>query len=117
MGSLGTLLPFALIVAVFYLLLIRPQRRRQAELASTQKAIGPGDNVMLGAGIVGKVASTSTDFVHLEISPGVEVRVARAAVVRRLTDAELQDTAEPTEDPDWPDDTDDTDHPQRPEGL
>ena len=117
MKGLEQLLPFVLIVAVFYLLLIRPQRRRQAELRSTQNAVEPGDEVMLGAGIVGKVASTSTEFVHLEISPGVEVRVARAAVVRRLTDAELQDTAEPSDDPDRPDDTDDTDHPERHEGL
>ena len=116
MEGLGTLLPFVLIVAVFYLLLIRPQRRRQAELANTQKAVQPGDDVMLGAGIVGRVASTSQEFVHIEVSPGVEMRVARAAVVRRLSPEELTETPEPTEDPDRPDDTG-ADDPERPEGL
>jgi len=109
--GLASLLPFVLIVAVFYFLLIRPQRRRQAELASTQRAVEPGDDVMLGAGIVGKVASASDEFVQLEISPGVEIRVSRAAVVRRLTPEELQEADEPTADPDRPDDTD------GPEGL
>jgi len=112
--GLEQLLPFVLIVAVFYLLLIRPQRRRQAELANTQKSVEPGDDVMLGAGMVGKVVSTSVEFVHLEISPGVEVRVARAAVVRRLTDAELAETQEPAPELDRPESTDD---PERPEGL
>jgi preprotein translocase subunit YajC len=110
--GLEQLLPFVLIVAVFYLLLIRPQRRRQAQLAQTQRAVEPGDDVMLGAGIVGKVASTSKEFVHIEVSPGVEMRVARAAVVRRLTPEELMEG----EQPDELDRPDDVDGPDRPEG-
>jgi len=112
--ELASLLPFVLIVAVFYFLLIRPQRRRQAELASTQRAIEPGDDVLLGAGIVGKVASTSREYVQIEVTPGVQMRVARAAVVRRLTPEELAAADEPADDPDR---LDDTDGPERPEGV
>ncbi len=113
MKGLAQLLPFVLIVAVFYLLLIRPQRRRQAELASTQRAVEVGDDVLLGAGIVGKVASTSREYVQLEVSPGVQIRVARAAVVRRLTPEELLEA----EERDVADPPDDIDGPERPEGV
>jgi preprotein translocase subunit YajC len=82
--GLASLLPFVLIAAVFWFLLIRPQRKRQLELANTQRSIGVGDEVMLGAGIVGRVASAGDEYLGLELSPGVEVRVVRGAVVKIL---------------------------------
>jgi preprotein translocase subunit YajC len=88
------LLPLLLIVVVFWFLLIRPQRRRQQELARTQRALGAGDQVMLGAGIYGTVRSVADDVVELEVAPGTTVRVARAAVVRVLEAAERGDDVE-----------------------
>ena len=95
MEGLAGLLPFVLIAVVFWFLLIRPQRRRQLELMRTQGGIEPGDEVMLGAGIVGRVASAEDEFVQLEVSPGVELKVARQAVVRVLH-------PEPPEEPEAP---------------
>jgi preprotein translocase subunit YajC len=82
--ALGTLLPFILIAVVFWFLLIRPQRRRQMEIMATQRGVEIGDEVVLSAGIVGRVATTSDEFLELEISPGVLMKVARGAVVRVL---------------------------------
>jgi preprotein translocase subunit YajC len=76
------LLFFALIAAVFWFLLIRPQRRRQQELAATQRTVELGDEVMLGAGIFGVVTRAEDEFLELETSPGARMKVARAAVVR-----------------------------------
>ncbi len=90
MDGLVSLLPFVLIAVVFWMLLIRPQRRRQMELARTQGGLEVGDEVMLGAGIVGVVATADDEFVHLEISPGVRMKVARQAVVRNLSAAQPQ---------------------------
>jgi preprotein translocase subunit YajC len=84
-NDLGALLPFVLIAAVFWFLLIRPQRKRQLQLMTTQNSVGVGDEVMLGAGIVGRVATADPEFIGLEVSPGVQVQVARQAVVRILT--------------------------------
>ena len=84
MNGLAGLAPFVLIAVVFYLLLIRPQKRRQTELAATQRGLEIGDEVMLGAGIVGRVAETGDEFLQLEVQPGVHVKVARQAVVRVL---------------------------------
>jgi preprotein translocase subunit YajC len=101
--GLAQLLPFVLIAAVFWLLLIRPQRRRQMEMMATQRAVTVGDEVLLGAGIVGRVVGELDDYLELEIAPGVAMRVARQAVVRVLqpetTDptSEATDPADPTD--------------------
>jgi preprotein translocase subunit YajC len=82
--GLEQLLPFVLIAVVFWLLLIRPQRRRQMELVRTQKALEIGDEVLLGAGIVARVATLGDEYLHVEVSPGVQMKVARQAIVRVL---------------------------------
>jgi len=83
--GLAGFLPFILLAGVFWLLIVQPQRRRQKELRRTQNSLGPGSEVMLGSGIFGTVVSLEDDAVHLEISPGTTVKVARQAVVRVLT--------------------------------
>lgn len=92
MRGLGTLLPFVLIALVFWVLILRPQRKRQQDLRSTQSTLGVGSEVMLGSGIYGRVASLDDETLQLELSPGNQVKVARQAVVRVL------DPADPVED-------------------
>ena len=84
MKDLAGFLPFVLIALVFWLLIIRPQRRRQQDLAKTQTTLGPGTQVMLGSGIYGTVVSIGDDTVDLEVSPGTTLKVAKQAVVRVL---------------------------------
>jgi preprotein translocase subunit YajC len=80
--DLAGFLPFVLIALVFWFLIVRPQRRRQQELASTQASLGPGAEVMLGSGIFGTVASLDDETLRIEVAPGTVVKVARQAVVR-----------------------------------
>jgi preprotein translocase subunit YajC len=82
--DLAGFLPFVLIALVFWFLIVRPQRRRQQDLAATQSSIGPGTEVMLGSGIYGTVASLEEETIHLELAPGTVVKVARQAVVKVL---------------------------------
>ena len=87
MNDLAQLLPFVLIAAVFWFLLIRPQRKRQSELIRTQRGLEVGDEVLLGSGIVGRVAELPDDeFLHLEVAPGVRIKALRGAIVRNLTE-------------------------------
>ena len=86
MNGLEQLLPFVLIFLAFWLLLIRPQRKRQQELARAQGEVVIGDQVLLSAGIVGHVREAGSEFLKLEISPGAHLTVARQAVVRTLLD-------------------------------
>jgi preprotein translocase subunit YajC len=80
----ASLLPFVLIVLVFWFLVVRPARRQQQKLSATQSAVHVGSEVMLGSGIYGRVVSLGDETLQLELAPGTQVKVARQAVVRVL---------------------------------
>lgn len=95
MASLQNLLPLVLIAAVFYLLLIRPQRNRQRQAQTLLSRMAPGDRVMTSSGLFGTVVEMDDDGVQLEIAPGVEVRFLKAAVQRIVTpEADAVDAGE-----------------------
>jgi preprotein translocase subunit YajC len=74
------------IVVLFWFLMIRPARKRQQTMVATQNSVAPGDEVMLGSGIYGTVASIDDETLQLELAPGTEIKVARQAVVRVVED-------------------------------
>jgi preprotein translocase subunit YajC len=88
---------FLLIPVAMYFLLIRPQRRRQREQAAMQSAIDVGDEVMTTSGLYGFITGFDGDIVWLEIDDNVQIRVARAAVQRKV-DTAMGDTALPSDD-------------------
>ena len=72
-----------ILIAVFglmWLLLIRPQRRRQLQQARMQDEIDVGDDVLTAGGIHGTVREIDGEIVHVEIAPGTTVRLDRRAV-------------------------------------
>ncbi|MFC1961938.1 preprotein translocase subunit YajC [Chloroflexota bacterium] len=73
----------ALIFAVFYFLMIRPQRKRQKEHESMMQELQKGDKVITSGGIYGTVESLNDDSVVLKIEGGSTIRVARNAVAGR----------------------------------
>jgi preprotein translocase subunit YajC len=77
-----SLLFFAVILVAFYFLIIRPQRNRARQAAQLQAQLVPGVEIMTTAGMFGRVVEVLDDGVVLEISPGVQVRFAKAAVGR-----------------------------------
>jgi preprotein translocase subunit YajC len=81
-------MPFVLILAVFWLLILRPQQRRQRELRALQSSLTPGNEVMLTSGIFGTVSDTTDDHVLVDIAPGVTVRVARGAIAQVIAKTE-----------------------------
>ena len=83
-GGAFSLVFFALIFVAMYFLLIRPQRRRMREAQALQASVGEGDEVLLASGIYGFVAAVEGDVMWLDIAEGVEIRVSRSAVARRL---------------------------------
>jgi preprotein translocase subunit YajC len=79
---LETIFPLLLIVLAFWLLVIRPTRKRQHEMNRIQSSVAVGSEVMLGSGIYGRVVSLGDDTLELEVSPGTRVKVARQSLVR-----------------------------------
>jgi preprotein translocase subunit YajC len=91
-SALGPIVPFILILAVFWLLILRPQQRRQRELRALQSSLTTGSDVMLTSGIFGTVTSTNDDHVLVEIAPGVTIKVVRGAIAQVLTTSEPDGT-------------------------
>jgi preprotein translocase subunit YajC len=66
--------------ALFWALLIRPQRKRQLERQQLLSDIEVGDEIVSTGGVFGTVRELGDSEIHVEIAPGVTVRMARAAV-------------------------------------
>lgn len=81
-----SLLPFLVIGFIMYLLLIRPQRRKMREQANLQASIGVGDEVITTSGVYGFVTGEDEEsgVFWLEIDDDVQIRIAKAAVQRRI---------------------------------
>ncbi|WP_161962461.1 preprotein translocase subunit YajC [Nocardioides speluncae] len=87
MSDLYALIPLVGIVLLFWLLMVRPAARRNKELGQMQAELAVGDEVMIGAGVFGKIHSVDgDDRLKLEIADGVVVEVARGAVVKVVND-------------------------------
>ena len=84
MSTLTGMLPLVLMFVVLYFVMIRPQMRKQKEHRAMIEARAKGDEVVTSGGLLGRVTRLEDGFVALEVSPGVEVRLQRAAVVQVL---------------------------------
>lgn len=82
--DVGPLIFLAAMAAVFWFLLIRPQRQRQVAHRTMVSALGPGDEVITAGGVFGRVRSITEDHILLEIAPGTEIRLAKEAVATIL---------------------------------
>jgi len=77
-----TILPFILIFAVMYFLMIRPQQKRQKEHQAMLSAIQKGDKVQTSGGIIGTVTGEDKTELTIEIAPQVRVKVGRGFISR-----------------------------------
>jgi preprotein translocase subunit YajC len=80
----GFLLILVLLFVVMWLVVIRPQKRRQLEQRRMLDSLAPGSEILTAGGLYGRVRAVADDEVRLEIAPGVEVRVAKRAVAAVL---------------------------------
>lgn len=83
---IGFLVPMAAIMLIFYLLLIRPQQKKQREHEQMQKAIQKGDRIVTTSGLHGVVVGTSEEVltVDLGVHEKVRVKLDRRGVERRI---------------------------------
>ena len=72
-----------LIFAMFYFVMIRPQRKRQKEHESMMRELQKGDRVITAGGIYGTIESLSDDSVVIKVESGTTMRVARGSVAGR----------------------------------
>lgn len=74
------MLPFALMLGIFYFLVLRPMRKRQKAVADFQAALKVGDRVILTSGIHAQITKLADKTVKVQIADRVVIEVARAAV-------------------------------------
>ena len=85
--SLMLLVFLVLMFAMFYFLIIRPQRRRQQEHQALVASLKTGDRVITIGGIHGNIESITEDSVVLKIESGAMVRMSRSSIAYRQEDA------------------------------
>lgn len=88
MQGLESLIFLGFLIAIFYFMLIRPQKRRVQQHRELVESTGVGDEVVTIGGMHGTVRSIDDETVELEVAPGTNIRFVRTAIARRLTDSE-----------------------------
>ncbi|HHX89680.1 MAG TPA: preprotein translocase subunit YajC [Paracoccus sp.] len=88
-GLVTTIIPFVLIFAIMWLLLIRPQQKKMKEHRAMVDNLRRGDQVVTAGGIVGKVAKVKEDGeIEVEIADGVKVRILRQTITAVVSKTE-----------------------------
>lgn len=80
LGALGGLLPMLLIIGVFYMLLIRPQQKRQRELQRTIAELKTGDRVVTTGGVIGTITSVKDTSFLIRSADKSILEIARSAI-------------------------------------
>jgi len=96
----GILIILVLVLGVMYVVMIRPQRQRQAEQQRTIDTADVGDDVMTTGGIYGTIVESEGDDVVVEIAKGVNVHMTRRAIAGVLPPEEDEETDLDEDDPD-----------------
>lgn len=79
-GNLIQFLPFAIILAIFYFLILLPMKRRQRKIQQFQESLKVGDKVITTSGIYGQITKVTDRTLQVQIADKVRIEVARAAV-------------------------------------
>lgn len=81
------ILPWLLILVIFWVLLIRPQQKRAKEHQAMIAAVKKGDEVITGGGLRGRVTKVADTEVEVEIAQGVRVRAVKSTLNQVLQPA------------------------------
>ena len=80
-------LPLVLIVIVFWFFIIRPQMKKQKELAAFRNALAKGDKIVTTGGIYGKVVEIADFYIIMEVEGQNRLKVDKSAVIKDMADA------------------------------
>ena len=80
-SALVQLLPFALVLAIFYFIILLPMKRRQQKVADFLAGLKVGDQVVTSGGMYGTVTRIGEQAMQIQIAERVRVEVSRNAIV------------------------------------
>jgi preprotein translocase subunit YajC len=73
-------LPMAIVFGIFYVLVIAPSRKKQAEQERLLKSLKAGDHVVLASGIYGVIEGVEGADAYVRIADKTKIRVQRSAI-------------------------------------
>jgi preprotein translocase subunit YajC len=73
-------IPFILVLAIFYFIILLPMQRKQKKVQEFQQALKVGDRIITTGGIHGQITKVSDETIQLQIADKVRIDVSRAAV-------------------------------------
>jgi preprotein translocase subunit YajC len=75
------LMPFVLVLAIFYFVILLPMKRRQQKVQAFLAALKAGDRVVTSGGLYGTITRVSDQSIQLQVADKVRLEVSRNAVV------------------------------------
>ncbi len=95
----GSWIPILLVLVIFYMVLVLPERKKQKKRQSMLEALKKGDRVMTSSGIYGTVVQVASDVVVLQVADNVRLRFTRAAIQSILTGESALETPSESKEP------------------
>ena len=90
-GSIMQLLvPMALMMVIAYVILIRPQRRKQREHEDRVKRVKAGDRIVTNGGIHGTIAAVKDHTFMMKIADNVKLEIEKSSIMRILSTEETE---------------------------
>jgi len=74
-------IPFVLIVAIFYFVILLPMKKKQQKVQAFLSTLKDGDLVVTSGGIYGTITGLKDDTVQIQVADKVRIRVSRNAIV------------------------------------
>jgi preprotein translocase subunit YajC len=84
------LIPIALLVALTWFVLVRPQRRRQQQQKEMLSQLDEGAEILTAGGVFGRVLAIEDDELTVEIAPGTNIRLDKRAVAMVVPEEEAE---------------------------
>lgn len=87
-GTMNMLIPIVLMVVIMYVFMIRPQQKKQKEIAKFRAGLAVGDKVITAGGIHGKIKDIKETAIVIEIADNVRITVDRNSIYASSADAQ-----------------------------
>ena len=86
-GGYLTFLPLVVIMGIFYVMMLRPQQRRQKKTREMLATLKSGDKVLTTSGIYGTIAGLEENAIQLRITDQVKIKMLRSAIAEKLPES------------------------------
>ncbi len=83
-GAIAGILPFILIIVIFYLFLILPQQKQRKKHKEFVDSLKRGDKIVTSSGIYGTITKIEEKIAYLEIADGINIKIAKNNITSKV---------------------------------